>query len=78
MNFIQMPLNPSNYYGSSKALNNLQIGDILYVGDRLTIETMTIISIEKSNQNPTYSDIVTDKATLLVPQNARINVVRTG
>ena len=73
-----MPLNPSNYYGSSKALNNLEIGDILYVGDRLNIETMTIISIKKSDQNPTYSDIVTDKATLLVPENARINVARTG
>lgn len=78
MNLIQMPLNPSNYYGSSKALNNLEIGDILYVGDRLNIETMTIISIKKSDQNPTYSDIVTDKATLLVPENARINVARTG
>lgn len=75
MNTIEMPLQPSNYYGSSRALNNLQIGDALYVGDRFTIEEMTIISIEKSSKDSTYSKITTDKALLIVPENARINVV---
>jgi hypothetical protein len=74
MNTIEMPLQPSNYYGSSRALNNLQIGDVLYVGDRLTVEEMTIISIEKSNKDSTYSKVTTDKALLIVPENSRINV----
>jgi hypothetical protein len=74
MNTIEMPLQPSNYYGSSRALNNLQVGDVLYVGDRLTVVEMTILSIEKSNKDSTYSKITTDKALLIVPENARINV----
>jgi hypothetical protein len=74
MNTIEMPLQPSNYYGSSRSLNNLQIGDVLYVGDRLTVEEMTIISIEKSNKDSTYSKVTTDKALLIVPENSRINV----
>ena len=75
MNTIEMPLHPSNYYGSSRTLNNLQVGDVLYIGDRFTVEEMTILSIEKSNKDSTYSKITTDKALLIVPENAQINVV---
>ena len=73
---IDQPHMPQNYYGMSLAINNIKVGDNLYLGDRNTVDLLTVL--EHSFHDEMYYVTVVDanahQFTIRYDHNARVNV----
>lgn len=67
---LQLPLNPENYYGRSSAIENLILGESIYVGPSATCEEMVVKEMAYNELG--YYEIYTDKATLIADRNTRV------
>jgi len=71
---IQLPLNPSNYYGTASDLQNIanmQDPPVLYIGESRTAEEMRALSMKIEGEVYT---IETDKAFLIGTKFTRVNL----
>jgi len=68
---ILLPLNPDNYYGKSIAVENLEIGMTLFVGQSQNTEEMVVQSFSSDSTN-SYYEIHTDKAILTARPLTRV------
>lgn len=62
---------PANYFGQFLSVENLSVGDILFIGPT-PIATPT--EIKEIISQPIGYTIITNEFKLLVPHNARLNV----
>ena len=67
---INLPLMPENYYGRAASVENLILGESIYVGPSKTCEQMVIKDIAYNNSG--YYEIYTDKAVLIAERNTRV------
>ena len=68
---LQLPLNPENYYGRSSAIENLILGESIYVGPSATCEEMVVKEMAYNELG--YYEIYTDKATLIAHPHTRVS-----
>ena len=68
---IQIPQNSENYYGRSSAVENLILGESIYVGPSATCEEMVVKEMAYNELG--YYEIYTDKATLIAYPNTRVS-----
>jgi hypothetical protein len=67
---LQLPLNPENYYGRSSAIENLILGESIYVGPSATCEEMVVKEIAYNDSG--HYEIYTGKAILIADRNTRV------
>jgi CRISPR/Cas system CMR-associated protein Cmr5 small subunit len=67
---IQLPLMPENYYGSRSSIENLILGESIYVGPSATCEEMVVKEIAYNDSG--HYEIYTDKAILIADRNTRV------
>lgn len=74
-NILELPLNPNHYYGSSIAVENLKVGDVVFYRFPNTlvtdVEKTTIESFGKTEDNNKYL-IHGQGITLVAFQNTRV------
>ena len=72
---IDQPDMPQNYYGMSFAINNIVIGDQLYLGDRKTVDLLTVLEISFYDEMYylTVVDSTSKQFTIRYNRNARVN-----
>ncbi|CAB4142404.1 hypothetical protein UFOVP784_3 [uncultured Caudovirales phage] len=68
---IQIPQNSENYYGRSSAIENLILGESIYVGPSATCEEMVVKEMAYNELG--YYEIYTDKATLIAYPHTRVS-----
>lgn len=68
---ILLPVNPDHYYGTSIAVENLEIGMVLFVGPSQYTEEMVIESFGQDETKTRY-EIHTDKAILTASPLTRV------
>lgn len=68
---IQIPQNSENYYGRSSAVENLILGESIYVGPSATCEEMVVKEMAYNELG--YYEIYTDKATLIAYPHTRVS-----
>lgn len=69
---ILSPKDPANHYGSAVCIDNLQIGETIYIGSVAWVEPMIV---ENITFDPAYGkyEVHTEQCIFTVPLNARIN-----
>jgi hypothetical protein len=67
---LKMPSTPENYYGRSSAVENLILGESIYVGPSATCEEMVVKEMAYNELG--YYEIYTDKATLIAYPHTRV------
>lgn len=67
---INLPLMPENYYGRAASVENLILGESIYVGPSPTCEEMVVKEIAYNNSG--HYEIYTDKAILIADRNTRV------
>jgi len=67
---INLPLMPENYYGRPASVENLILGESIYVGPSKTCEEM-IVKDMAYNKFDRF-EIYTDKAVLIAERNTRV------
>jgi hypothetical protein len=67
---INLPLMPENYYGRAASVENLILGESIYVGPSATCEEMVVKEMAY-NELDRY-EIYTDKAVLIAERNTRV------
>ena len=67
---LQLPLMPENYYGRRSAIENLILGESIYVGPSATCEEMVVKEMAYNELG--YYEIYTDKATLIAQRNTLV------
>ena len=67
---INLPLMPENYYGRAASVENLILGESIYVGPSATCEEMVVKEMAY-NKLDRY-EIYTDKAVLIAERNTRV------
>jgi len=67
---LQLPLMPENYYGSRSSVENLILGESIYVGPSPTCEEMVVKEIAYNDSG--HYEIYTDKAILIADRNTRV------
>lgn len=75
-NVIDQPTMPQNYYGMSLAINNVKVGDNLYLGDRNTVDLLTVldISFHDGMYYLTVVDANAHQFTIRYEENSRLNI----
>jgi len=68
---IQIPQTSENYYGRSSAIENLILGESIYVGPSATCEEMVVKEMAYNELG--YYEIYTDKATLIAYPHTRVS-----
>lgn len=68
---IQIPQNSENYYGRSCAIENLILGESIYVGPSATCEEMVVKEMAYNELG--YYEIYTDKSTLIAFPHTRVS-----
>ncbi len=71
MDTIVLPFVPNNYYGRSTAINNIDVGDILYIGDKTTAIPTKVKEIICQSSGYT---IITEDFKLVASLNTRVGV----
>lgn len=72
---IQLPLNPSNYYGKATTvydISKMNFPLTFYVGNSTDVEEMNFVSLTKLDDD--LYRIETDKATLMASSLTRVNL----
>ena len=72
---IELPLNPENYYGSSVSMNNLQINNVIYVGNNKNVTLHLVTSITR-NDSGWYEVLADPDLKLIASPNTRVNLAR--
>ena len=74
--FIDQPNMPQNYYGTSFAINNIVIGNKLYLGDRKTVDLLTVLEISFHDEMYYFTvvDAKAHKFTIRYYINSRVNI----
>jgi len=68
---IQIPQTSENYYGRSSAIENLILGESIYVGPSATCEEMVVKEMAYNELG--YYEIYTDKAILIAYPHTRVS-----
>lgn len=79
--YFNQPIVSENQYGSSMSIENIYIGDSLYIGDNRNAKPYLIISINRvvsTNSKPSYMIDVLDEETkeeytLMYNENSRVS-----
>ena len=73
--FIDQPNMPQNYYGMSFAINNIVIGDQLYLGERKAVDLLRVLEIFFHDEMYylTVVDSISRQYTIRYNRNARVN-----
>lgn len=72
---IELPLNPENYYGFSISINNLQVNNVIYLGNNKNA-TLHVITSITWNESGWYEVLADPNLKLIAPPNTRINLAR--
>jgi hypothetical protein len=71
MTIITLPINPDNYYGMSLSVENISVGDTLFIGSNFNAVSTLVKEIIKESIGYT---IITDNFKLFALFNTRVNV----
>jgi hypothetical protein len=72
---IELPLNPENYYGSSIAINNLKVNDVIYLGNNKNA-TLHLVTDITWNESGWYEVSADPNIRMIAPPNTRVNLAR--
>lgn len=72
---IELPLNPENYYGFSIAINNLQVSNVIYVGNNKNV-TLHLVTSITCNKSGCYEILADPNLRLIAQPNTRVNLAR--
>ena len=73
---INQPRMPENYYGMNFSVNNITIGDNLYLGNRNTVDLLTVLEISFHDEMYYFTvvDAKAHKFTIRYYINSRVNI----
>lgn len=72
---FELPINPENYYGSSIAINNLKVNDVIYLGNNKNA-TLHLITDITWNESGWYEVSADPNIRMIAPPNTRVNLAR--
>ena len=72
---VELPMNPENYYGSSIAINNLKVNDVIYLGNNKNA-TLHLITDITWNESGWYEVSADPNIRMIAPPNTRVNLAR--
>lgn len=72
---VELPMNPENYYGSSIAINNLKVNDVIYLGNNKNA-TLHLVTDITWNESGWYEVSADPNIRMIAPPNTRVNLAR--
>jgi len=72
---VELPMNPENYYGSSIAINNLKVNDVIYLGNNKNA-TLHLVTDITWNESGWYEVSADPNVRMIAPPNTRVNLAR--
>ena len=72
---VELPMNPENYYGSSIAINNLKVNDVIYLGNNKNA-TLHLVTDITWNESGWYEVSADPYIRMIAPPNTRVNLAR--